>query len=124
MLDNMIKKNILKEESLDFYECMVIVKVKKEKTNLSDAYDEIRAIPYIVTAQPKHSDFIESRSNDLYDYAQLKVKFLSYKENVEESLNDIKQTALRGLGDSGKYKVYGLVGLVVREDTVQLLEKK
>jgi hypothetical protein len=120
----MIKKNILKEESLDFYECMVIVKVKKEKTNLSDAYDEIRAIPYIVTAQPKHSDFIESRSNDLYDYAQLKVKFLSYKENVEESLNDIKQTALRGLGDSGKYKVYGLVGFVVREDTVQLLEKK
>ena len=46
------------------------------------------------------------------------------KENVEESLNDIKQTALRGLGDTGKYKVYGLVGFVVREDTVQLLEKK
>lgn len=119
----MIKKFILKEETLDFYECMAIVKIKKEKTKLSDAYDEIRAIPYIVTAQPKHSDFIERRSNELYDYAQLKVKFLSYKETPLESLDDIKEIAMRGLGDNGKYKVYGLVGLIVREDTIQLIER-
>ena len=116
-------KIILKEETLDFYECMIIVKVKKERTKLSDAYDEIRAIPYIVTAQPKHSDFIEGRSNELYDYAQLKVKFLSYKETPLDSLNDIKQTALKGLGDRGKYKVYGLIGLIVREDTIKKIEK-
>ena len=32
-------------------------------------------------------------------------------------------TATRGLGDSMKYKVYGLVGFIVREDTIQLIEK-
>ena len=117
-------KIILKEESLDFYECMVIVKVKKERTKLSDAYDEIRAVPYIVTAQPKHSDFIENRSNELYNYAQLKMKFLSYKETPLDSLNDIKNTALKGLGDTGKYRVYGLTGFIVREDTIQLIERK
>jgi hypothetical protein len=117
-------KKILKEEQLDFYECMIIVKVKSEKTQLSDAYDEIRAIPYIVTAQPKHSDQVEKRNNAIYDYAQLKVKFLSYKGDPLASLLDIKETATKGLGDSMKYKVYGLVGFIVREDTIQLIEKK
>jgi hypothetical protein len=124
MWGKMKHKIILKEESLDFYECMAIVKIKKERTKLSDAYDEIRAIPYIVTAQPKHSDFIEKRSNELYDYAQLKIKFLSYKETPLDSLNDIRETATKGLGDTGKYKVYGLVGLIAREDTIQLIERK
>ena len=117
-------KKILKEEQLDFYECMIIVKVKSEKTQLSDAYDEIRAIPYIVTAQPKHSDQVEKRNNAIYNYAQLKIKFLSYKGDSLASLLDIKEIAMKGLGDSMKYKVYGLVGLMVREDTLQLIEKK
>ena len=95
MWGKMKHKIILKEETLDFYECMAIVKIKKERTKLSDAYDEIRAIPYIVTAQPKHSDFIERRSNELYDYAQLKIKFLSYKETPLESLNDINKLCFK-----------------------------
>ena len=122
MLDSM--KKLIKEESLDFYECLVIVKIKKEKTKLSDAYDEFRAIPYVVTAQPKHEDMIEKRSNEIYDYAQLKVKFLSYMDTPLESLNALKQVALFGYGEDKKYKVYGLVGVIVREDTIQLIEKK
>ena len=52
------------------------------------------------------------------------MKFLSYKETPLDSLNDIKITALKGLGDTGKYKVYGLTGFIVREDTIQLIERK
>ena len=115
---------LLKEETLDFYECLAIVKVKKEKTKLSNAYDELRAIPYVVTAQPKHEDMIEKRSNENYDYAQLKIKFLSYMDTPLESLNALKQVALFGFGDDKKYKVYGLVGLIIREDTIQLIEKQ
>jgi len=118
-------KNIklIKEESLPFYECFLIVKIKKEKTSLSDAYDEIRAIPYIVTAQPKHSDFIESKSNELYEYAQLQVKFLSYRNTPMESLDGIKTVAIKGMGDDLKYKVTGLVGLILKPDTLKLIEK-
>lgn len=118
-------KNIklLKEEDLPFYECFLIVKIKKEKTKLSDAYDEIRAIPYIVTAQPKHSDYIESKSNDLYEYAQLQIKFLSFKQSPEDSLSHIKTVALRGMEGSLKYKVNGLVGVILKPNTIKLLDK-
>lgn len=118
-------KNIklLKEEDLPFYECFLIVKIKKEKTKLSDAYDEIRAIPYIVTAQPKHSDYIESKGSDLYEYAQLQIKFLSFKQSPEDSLSHIKTAALKGMGDSSKYKVHGLVGMILKPDSLKLLDK-
>jgi hypothetical protein len=114
---------IIKEEELPFYECFLIVKIKKEKTSLSEAYDEIRAIPYIVTVQPKHSDFIESKSNDIYEYAQLQVKFLSSKGSPIDSLNEIKTIALKGMGNNLKYKVTGLVGLLLRPDSLKLIEK-
>jgi hypothetical protein len=114
---------IIKEEELPFYECFVVVKIKKEKTSLSDAYDEIRAIPYIVTAQPKHSDIIDSRSSDVFEYAQLQIKFLSNLQAPEETLNMIKTAALHGVGDSLKYKVTGLVGLILRPNSLKLLEK-
>lgn len=114
---------ILKEEELPFYECFVIVKIKKEKTSLSDAYDEIRAIPYIVTAQPKHSDFIASKNNDVNEYAQLQIKFLSKLETPEDTLNMIKEAALKGIGDLMKYKVRGLVGLILKPNSLKLLEK-
>lgn len=119
----MKNNKILKEESLPFYECFVIVKIKKEKTSLSDAYDEIRAIPYIVTAQPKHSDLVDSKSNDIFEYAQLQIKFLSNQQTPEETLNMIKTAALSGVGDSLKYKVTGLVGLILRPNSLKLLEK-
>jgi len=114
---------IIKEENLPFYECFLIVKIKKEKTSLSDTYDEIRAIPYIVTAQPKHSDFIESKNNKLYEYAQLQIKFLSYASSPEESLDGIKTVATKGVGDNLKYKVTGLVGLILKPNTLKLIEK-
>ena len=116
-------KKILKEEDLPFYECFIIVKIKKEKTTLSDVYDEIRAIPYIVTAQPKHSDYVESKSNEIYDYAQLQVKFLSYSSTPEQSFEAIKNVALKGYGETLKYKVNGLVGLILKPDTLKLLDK-
>ena len=120
---NMKTNKILKEEELPFYECFVIVKIKKEKTSLSDAYDEIRAIPYIVTAQPKHSDFIASKNNDVNEYAQLQIKFLSKLETPEDTLNMIKEAALKGIGDLMKYKVRGLVGLILNPNSLKLLEK-
>lgn len=120
---NMKTNKILKEEELPFYECFVIVKIKKEKTSLSDAYDEIRAIPYIVTAQPKHSDFIASKNNDVNEYAQLQIKFLSKLETPEDTLNMIKEAALKGIGDLMKYKVRGLVGLILKPNSLKLLEK-
>jgi hypothetical protein len=116
-------KKIIKEEDLPFYECYIIVKIKKKKSTLSDVYDEIRAIPYIVTAQPKHSDFIESKSTDIYDYAQLQIKFLSYSSSPEQSYEAIKNVALKGYGDTLKYKVKGLVGMILKPNSLKLLEK-
>ena len=104
---------------MELYECLAIIKVKKEKSILTAAYNEFRAMPYIVTAQPKHSDQVESRSNDVYDYAQLKVKFLSTKGTPEESFDEIKKVAISGEGDERKYKVTGLVGLIIRPDTLK-----
>jgi hypothetical protein len=80
-------------EIFSLYKGKVLVKTVK-KYNKTDVFNQIRALPGIVTLTVEHSDFLDSKATDNHEYANLTLKYVGTSDPIA-SLKNIKQTSLK-----------------------------
>jgi hypothetical protein len=114
----MISLKTILNEQLNLYQGDVIIK-NTTATNQKDIFNQIRAVPNVVTVTPVVDDYLLSQRTDEIEYALIKIKFIS-SGNPMEDLQQIKSRSMSG--GEGYKKVDGLLAFVIRPKTIK--EKK
>jgi len=98
-------------EGINVYSIEVLIKTVAGE-NKVEIYNQVRALSGIIVVTVEHSDFLDSKATDNYEYSLLKMKYI-VKSTPEEDINKIKINAQKS--------VPGLVQFIPRMKT---LEKK
>jgi len=107
----MIKLVDILTEALVLYKIEVLIKTSAEENQVF-VYNEIRGIKDIVVVTVEQNDFLKQKSNDKFQFALLKIKYLALKE-PKEAINGIKTDALV------THKVPGLIQFIPRFNTIE-----
>jgi hypothetical protein len=75
-------------------------------------YNEIRGLKNIVVVTVEQNDFLKQKSNDKFQYALLKIKYLALEE-PKVAINSIKTDALV------TNKIPGLIQFIPRYNTLE-----
>lgn len=114
----MISLKTILNEQINLYQGDVIIK-NTTVTNQKDIFNQIRAVPNVVTVTPVVDDYLISQRTDEIEYALIKIKFIS-SGNPMEDLQQIKSRSMKG--GEGYKKADGLLAFVIRPKTIK--EKK
>ncbi len=110
-------KTIILESNFNLFYVDVVIKTEKLKTTKLDAFNQIRALPDVITVNPLYIPQIDARETDVVEYSYVKMKFLSSSSNPTQEMYDIRARALRGFDD--KHKIVGLMQFIIREKTIK-----
>ena len=98
-------------EGISVYSIEVLIKTIAGE-NKVEIYNQIRAVSGIIVVTVEHSDFLDSKATNQYEYSLLKMKYI-VSSTPEEDINKIKSISIK--------TIPGLVSFVPRLNT---LEKK
>jgi hypothetical protein len=101
---------ILLNEGITIFRCDVLIKTEAEQ-NKVEVYNEIRALEGIVVVTIEHSDFLDTKATDKYEYSLLKVKYIG-RGDAKTSIKDI------GINAVTKNRVPGLLQFIPRYNTI------
>jgi hypothetical protein len=107
----MIKLIDILTEALVLFKIEVLIKTSTTENQVY-IYNEIRGIKDIVVVTVEQNDFLKSKSNDNYQYALLKLKYLALKE-PKEAIKGIKKDALVTT------RIPGLLQFIPRFNTIE-----
>jgi hypothetical protein len=107
----MIKLTDILTEALVLYKIEVLIKTSAEENQVF-VYNEIRGLKNIVVVTVEQNDFLKQKSNDKFQYALLKTKYLALKE-PKAAIDEIKTDALV------TNKVPGLIQFIPRYNTIE-----
>lgn len=105
----MIKLYNILMEGISVYSIEVLIKTTSGE-NKVEIYNQVRALPGIVVVTVEHSDFLDNKSTDNYEYSLLKMKYI-VKSTPEEEINIIKQNSTK--------LIPGLVQFIPRLKTIE-----
>jgi hypothetical protein len=111
----MISLKTILNEQIDLYQGDVIIKNDND-TNQKDIFNQIRAVPNVITVTPVVDEYLASQRTDKIEYALIKIKFIS-SGNPMDDLQQIKSKTMSG-GDGFK-KAEGLLSFIIRPKTVK-----
>lgn len=103
-------KNILLE-GLILYKIEVLIKSSTDENQVF-VYNEIRGLKDVVVVTVEQNDFLKTKSNENFQFALLKMKFLATSD-PKESINKIKTDALV------TSKIPGLIQFIPRFNTIE-----
>jgi len=101
---------ILLNEGITIFRCDVLIKTEAEQ-NKVEIYNEIRALDGVVTVNVEHSDFLDAKATQQYEYSLLRVKYIG-RGDSKESIKEI------GVNAVTKNKVPGLLQFIPRYNTI------
>jgi len=101
-------------ESLLLYTIRVVIKVEKRQ-NRTDLFNKIRALPQVIIVEPENNEYLDKKSNDLYGFSLLKIKFVA-ESNPEESIDQIKNLAM--IGDEDNAPIEGLIKFIYKPKSI------
>ena len=107
----MIKLTDILTEALVLYKIEILIKTSADENQVF-VYNEIRGLRNIVVVTVQQNDFLKQKSNDKFQYALLKVKYLALKE-PKAAIDSIKTDALVSS------KVPGLLQFIPRYNTIE-----
>ena len=107
----MIKLTDILTEALVLYKIEILIKTSADENQVF-VYNEIRGLKNIVVVTVEQNDFLKQKSNDKFQYALLKVKYLALKE-PKAAIDVIKTDALV------TNKVPGLIQFIPRYNTIE-----
>jgi hypothetical protein len=107
----MIKLTDILTEALVLFKMEVLIKTSVEENQVF-IYNEIRGLKNIVVVTVEQNDFLKQKSNDKFQYALLKIKYLALEE-PKVAINSIKTDALV------TSKIPGLIQFIPRYNTLE-----
>lgn len=103
------------KEEIHLYFCGIVIKNDTDY-NKVDIINRLRAIEGIVVIKVRQSDYLRNRGNEQIEYTLLETKFISGKDNPDNTLAKIKSLAMAG--DS---KIQGLLQFYPLKKTLKKL---
>jgi len=107
----MIKLTDILTEALILFKIEVLIKTSTDENQVY-IYNEIRGLKDIVVVTVEQNDFLKSKSNDKFQYALLKIKYLALKE-PKAAIDSIKTDSLL------THKIPGLIQFIPRFNTIE-----
>jgi hypothetical protein len=101
---------ILLNEGITIFRCDVLIKTEAEQ-NKVEVYNEIRALEGVVVVTIEHSDFLDNKATDRYEYSLLKIKYIG-RGDAKTSIKEI------GINAVTKNRVPGLLQFIPRYNTI------
>jgi hypothetical protein len=89
----MIKLSNILLEGINVYSIEALIKTVAG-VNKVEIYNQIRALPGIIVVVVEHSDFLDKKATDNYEYSLLKMKYI-VNSTPEEDIKKIKQYATK-----------------------------
>lgn len=114
-INEMKLTNILLE-NMSLFKCQILIKTDININKL-DIFNQIRALPNIVTLNIKSSSFLDSKRTSQFEYSLIDIKFIS-RQTPDKDLESIKKYAL-----SGVTKIQGLRQFLPRLKTLEQIQK-
>ena len=105
----MMKLTNILLEGINVYSIEVLIKTIAGE-NKVEIYNQVRALPGIIVVTIEHSDFLDSKSTDNYEYSLLKMKYI-VKNTPEKDINNIKFNSTK--------LIPGLVQFIPRLKTIE-----
>lgn len=91
----MMKLTNILLEGINVYSIEVLIKTIAGE-NKVEIYNQVRALPGIIVVTIEHSDFLDSKATDNYEYSLLKMKYI-VKNTPEKDINQIKIIAQKNI---------------------------
>lgn len=108
----MIKLQNILQEDINMFSCEVLIKTTKQ-ANKVEVYNKIRAISGVVIVTIRHSDFLDSKSTETFEWSLLYIKFTVTNKPSQDITNiGVKAT-------SGATKIEGLIQLLPRYSSLK-----
>ena len=98
-------------EGLVLYKIEVLIKTSTDENQVY-VYNEIRGLKDIVVVTVEQNDFLKTKSNEKYQFALLKMKYLA-SEEPKAAINTIKTDALVTT------RIPGLIQFIPRYNTIE-----
>ena len=105
----MIKLSNILLEGINVYSIEALIKTTSGE-NKVEIYNQVRALPGIIVVTVEHSEFLDSKATDNYEYSLLKMKYI-VKTTPEEDINTIKAISTKN--------ILGLVQFIPRLKTIE-----
>jgi len=98
-------------EGMILYKIEILIKSSTDENQVF-IYNEIRGLKDVVVVTVEQNDFLKTKSNDKFQFALLKTKFLATSD-PKEGINAIKTDALI------TNKIPGLIQFIPRYNTIE-----
>lgn len=105
----MIKVSNILLEGISVYAVEALIKTVAGE-NKVEIYNQVRALSGIIVVTVEHSEFLDSKATDNYEYSLLKMKYI-VTSTPEEDINKIKVNAQKN--------IQGLVQFIPRLKTIE-----
>ena len=103
-------EKILLNEGITIFRCDILIKTKSDQ-NKVEIFNEIRALEGVVVVTAIHSDFLDTKATDQYEYSLIKVKYIGR--------GDAKSTIKKiGINAITKNRISGLLQFIPRYNTI------
>jgi hypothetical protein len=101
---------ILLNEGITIFRCDVLIKTSSDQ-NKVEVYNEVRALEGVVVVNIEHSDFLDTKATDQYEYSLLQIKYIG-RGDAKSSIKEI------GISAVTKNRVPGLLQFIPRYPTI------
>ena len=101
---------ILLNEGITIFRCDVLIKTAADQ-NKVEIYNEVRALNGVVVVTIEHSDFLDTKATQQYEYSLLKLKYIG-RGDAKSSINEI------GVDAVTKNRIPGLLQFIPRYNTI------
>jgi hypothetical protein len=101
---------ILLNEGITIFRCDVLIKTAADQ-NKVEIYNEIRALNGVVVVTIEHSDFLDTKATQQYEYSLLKLKYIG-RGDAKSSIKEI------GIDAVTKNRIPGLLQFIPRYNTI------
>lgn len=108
----MIKLQNILNEDLNMFSCEILIKTTKD-ANKVEVYNKIRAIAGVVIVTVRHSDFLDSKATEAYEWSLLYVKFTVSNKPSQDITN------IGAKSTSGATKIDGLLQFLPRYSSLK-----
>lgn len=105
----MIKLSNILLEGINVYSIEALIKTVAGE-NKVEIYNQVRAISGIVVVTVEHSDFLNNKATDNYEYSLLKMKYI-VSSTPEKDIQQIKIRAQK--------EIQGLLQFIPRMNTIE-----
>ena len=101
---------ILLNEGITIFRCDVLIKTAADQ-NKVEIYNEVRALNGVVVVTIEHSDFLDTKATQQYEYSLLKLKYIG-RGDAKSSIKEI------GVDAVTKNRIPGLLQFIPRYNTI------